>query len=109
MKLAVIVVSALTLIGCSVSKEPPSPVVQKAESCGAGSLTGASAVAVQEWFGKHRDCAIEVDAICKPIRQQATAQWTDSTEGRVCVAARNIAQWVRQPSGDHEKFQSGWK
>jgi hypothetical protein len=66
-------------------------------------------VAVQDWFGKHRDCAVAVDAMCIPVRVKAPAQWTDSTEGHVCVAARNIAQWVRKPSDDHEKFQSGWK
>ena len=75
----------------------------------AGSLAGTSLVAVQDWFGKHRDCAVAVDAMCKPVREKAPAQWTDSTEGRVCVAARNTAQWVRKPSDDREKFQSGWK
>jgi hypothetical protein len=74
MKVILIVVSVLTMIGCSVSKEPPSPIVQKAESCGAGSLAEASAVAVQDWFGKHRDCAVAVDAMCKPVREKATAQ-----------------------------------
>ena len=59
--------------------------------------------------GLHRDCAVAVDAMCKPVREKAMAQWTDSTEGRVCVAARNIAQWVRKPSEDHEKFGAGWK
>ena len=109
MKLALVVVSALIMIGCSVSKEPLSPIVQKAEACGAGSVSDTSLVSVQDWFGKHRDCAVAVDAMCRPVRDKAPAQWTDSTEGRVCVAARNIAQWVRKPSDDHEKFQSGWK
>lgn len=109
MKLILIATSVLTVVGCSVSREPPSPIVQKAETCGAGPVAGASSAALREWFGKHRDCAVEVDAMCRPVRTSATAQWTDSTEGHVCVAARNIAQWVRQPSGDHEKFQSGWK
>src|SRR5438094_5058197 len=109
MKLALIVVSAMAMIGCSVSKEPPSPIVGRAEACGAGPLVGTSTVAVQDWFGKHRDCAVAVDVMCKPVREKAEAQWTDTTEGRVCVAARGIAQWVRKPSDDHEKFPSGWK
>ncbi len=109
MKFALIVLTVLTIIACSVSKEPPSPIVQKAEACGAGPLTGTSTMAVQDWFGRHRNCAMEIDRMCKPVRESATARWTDSTEGRVCVAARNIAQWVRKPSDDHEKFQSGWK
>jgi len=109
MKVTLIVVSVMTMIGCTVSTEPPSPIVQKAEACGAGPLAGTSTVAVQDWFGKHRDCAVAVDVMCKPVREKAAAQWTDSTEGRVCVAARGIAQWVRKPSDDHEKFESGLK
>jgi len=66
-------------------------------------------MAVQDWFGKHRDCAVAVDRMCKPVRDAATASWADSTEGRVCIAARSVAQWVRKPNQDHEKFQSGWK
>ena len=109
MKVGFVVVAVLAMIGCSVSKEPPSAIVQKAEACGAGPLGSTSTAAIQDWFGKHRDCAVTVDAMCKPVREKATAQWTDSTEGRVCMAARNIAQWIRKPSEDQEKFQSGWK
>ena len=109
MRRLVIVVAASIMIGCSALKETPSPIVQKAEACGAGDLSTTSPASVQDWFGKHRDCAVAVDGMCKPVREKATAQWTDSTEGRVCTAARNIAQWVRKPSNDHETFQSGWK
>ncbi len=38
MKLILIVVAVLTMIGCSVSKEPPSPIVQKAEVLRRGSV-----------------------------------------------------------------------
>jgi hypothetical protein len=109
MKFGLIVVAALAMIGCSVSKESPSPIVQKAEACGAGPLANASTAAMQDWFGKHRDCAVAVDSMCQPVRAKAAAQWADSTEGRVCMAARQIAQWIRKPSEDHEKVQSGWK
>lgn len=108
MKLALVLL-VISLIGCSVTKERPSPIVQKAQSCGAAELAGTSIIAVQDWFGKRRDCAVAVDELCKPVRDTATAAWTDSTEGRVCTAARNVAQWVRQPNRDHETFQSGWK
>ena len=101
--------AAAIMIGCSGVREPPSSIVQRAEACGAGNLAGSSSVAVQEWFGKHQDCAVAVDGLCKPVRERATAQWTDSTEGRVCTAARNVAQWIRKPSSDHQTFESGWK
>jgi len=99
----------LSLVGCSVKQETPSAIVQKAQSCGAGELTGTSALAVQDWFSKHRDCAVTLDQMCKPTRASAPAAWVDSTEGRVCIAARNVAQWVRKPSQDHETFQGAWK
>lgn len=97
------------MVGCTALREPPSPIAQKAKACGAGDVSAASTTAVQDWFNKHRDCAVQVDRMCKTIREKAVASWTDSTEGRVCLAARNVAQWVRKPSNDHETFQSGWK
>jgi hypothetical protein len=109
MKQTLIVLAFLALIGCSVSQEPPSLIVQKAEPCGAGPLAEASVVSIQDWLGKHRDCAVAVDTMCKTVREKAPAKWSDTTEGRICMAARNIAQWVRKPSDDHEKFRSGWK
>ena len=72
-----------TMIGCSVSKEPNSPIVQKAEACGAGSLADTSLVAVQDWFGKHRDCAVAVDGMCKPVREKAPA--VDGFNRRTCM------------------------
>ena len=72
-------------------------------------MSAASTAAVQDWFTRHRDCAVQVDTMCKPVREWAAAQWTDTTEGRVCLAARNVSQWIRKPSNDHATFQSGWK
>jgi hypothetical protein len=64
---------------------------------------------MQTWFGTHHECAGAVDEMCKPVRERASANWIDSTEGRVCLAARSIAQWIRKPSTDRQTFQSGWK
>lgn len=108
MKVVVCLMTAF-LVGCSVTKEPPSAIVEKAQSCGAGELSGTSAEVVQDWFSKHKDCAVMVDQICKPVRASAPAAWADSTEGRFCLASRNVAQWVRIPSQDHETFQGGFK
>ena len=91
------------------SQRTAQPDRAKDGKCGAGDLSAASAAAVQVWFGKHRDCVVAVDAMCKPIREKAPARWSDSAEGHVSAAARNIAQWIRKPSNDHETFRSGWK
>lgn len=109
MKFFLLIASAVLLAGCSLMKEPPSAIVRKAESCGAGDATTASTLALQEWFGRHRECAVAVNEMCKPVRDKAAASWSDSAEGRVCWAARTIAQWTRPPSKDHQTFESGWK
>ncbi len=109
MKFLLLLLWVVLMVGCSHSNEPPSAIVQKAEACGAGDPSTATNVALQDWFVKHRDCAVAVDQMCKPVRQKATANWTDSTEGRVCSAARNVAQWISKPSSDRQTFESGWK
>jgi hypothetical protein len=95
--------------GCSVMREQRSDIIRKTEECGAGDATGVSTAAMQDWFGRHRPCAMAVDALCRPVRQSAPARWTDSTEGRICTAASSVAQWTPKPNTDRERFQSGWK
>jgi hypothetical protein len=99
----------LITAGCSIHKDQPSQIVHKAEQCGAGDLAGASAVAMQDWFIRHRACAIAIDELCKPVRASAPARWTNSTEGQICVAAAAVTQWSRRPNADHERFRAGWK
>ena len=76
------VTALLLMIGCSNLKQPPSAIVKRAEACGAGDLSATSGPALQDWFGKHRDCAVAVDALCKPVREKAAAAWSDSSEGQ---------------------------
>jgi hypothetical protein len=109
MKIFLLVLWAVLMVGCSPSNEPPSAIVQKTEACGASNPSTATNMALQDWFSKHRDCAVAVDEMCKPVRVKANANWTDSTEGRVCLAARNVAQWIRKASSDRQTFESGWK
>lgn len=90
--------------------EPTSPIVEKVERAGSGNLATVSKDGIREWLGKHKEVAYQVDEMCKPVRQQATAQWTDSTEGRVCIAARDLA--FRRPgpvTSDHKTYLPGLK
>jgi hypothetical protein len=64
---------------------------------------------MQDWFSRHRSCAITIDQMCRPVRQSAPARWADSTEGQVCTAAASVTQWTRKPNADRERFQAGWK
>ena len=112
---APIIVSCLVLMvlgGCT--REKPSRIVTLAERSGAGPLDGVSTVEMRFWLNSHPQVATRVDALCAPLRASATAAWPQTTEGRLCVAARSVAgrigaeqQLHRHP--DHTGFLPGWK
>ena len=104
-----IFVLLIVMMGCSVS-ERPSAIVKKAEAAGAGDLSTASTIAMQAWLERHRDVAGDVDRMCIAVREKAPAQWTDTTEGRLCTAARSVAMSTFKPlESDHKTYESGWK
>ena len=78
------------LFACS-GPETSSPIIEKVEQAGSGSLTAVSKDGMREWLGKHKDVAYQADEMCKPVRLNSTAQWAESTEGRLCGAARELA------------------
>ena len=97
------------LFACS-RPEPRSPIVEKVEQAGSGNLAAVSKDGMREWLGKHKDVASQADEMCKPIRVNATAQWADSTEGRLCAAARELAVWRAGPvTGDDKTYLPGLK
>ena len=84
--------------------------MEKAERAGSGDLAAVSKGAMREWLGKHKEVAYQVDDMCKPVRQKATAQWSESTEGRVCAASRGIAFWRSGPvTSDGKTYLPGLK
>ena len=111
MRVSAVVCGAVLLAftGACSRTEPPSKIVESLRKAGAGDLSSASSVAVESWFRERKQIAVAVEAQCRPIRGNASADWHDSTEGRVCSAARNVAMFVherRQSSG--QKFRGGW-
>ena len=104
-----LVVLLIAMAGCSVS-ERPTAIVKRAEAAGGGDLSTASALAMQSWLESHRDVATDVDRMCTPVRSQAPAKWADSTEGRLCTAARNVVMSTFKPlESDHNTYESGWR
>jgi hypothetical protein len=96
------------LTGCG--HEPRSPIVEKVERAGSGDLSASSTQDMQHWLGNHRELAVQVDEMCKPVREKATAQWQRSTEGRLCNAARQLAFYRWSPAqSDGRKFSPGLK
>jgi hypothetical protein len=113
MKPTVIVVTLLALTGCTSNpEEPVSPIVEKARAAGAGDLASASVPSTEEWLRKHRELAVDLDKSCGPARRSGDTKWLDSTEGRLCTAARNAAMYApKKPlrQGDGQTFDPGWK
>ena len=97
------------LLACS-RPEPRSPIVEKVEQAGSGNLAAVPKDGMREWLAKHKDVAYQVDEMCKPVRQKATAQWAESTEGRLCTVARDLAFWRSGPvTGDDKTYSPGLK
>ena|SRR5579863_5226004 len=96
------------VVGCA--REPRSPIVDKVEQAGSGNLSAVSTQEMQNWLGKHRELAVQVDEMCKPVREKANADWNGTTEGRLCTAARQLAFFRWSPAqSDGRKFQPGVK
>lgn len=96
-------------VGCQQA-EPPSAIVQRAQDAGAGDLSTASTDSIRQWLGQHRPVAIEIDKMCAPVRGNAPANWGDTTEGRLCTAARQLAFTNPPPGGvksDGRTFRPG--
>lgn len=114
MRTHVIVSSVLLLTLCACTRERPSRVVSLAEQSGAGPLSDVSTVDMRVWLNFHPQIASRVDALCAPLRTNATAAWPQTTEGRLCAAARVSASQIeaqRHPrrNPDRTGFLPGWK
>jgi len=108
---SIAVTTLLTTAGCT-KPEPKSAIVEAVQQAGAGPVSSTiSSAAIEDWFRKHRQSAESIDGQCKLLRYKATtAGWSDSTESRVCQAARTVAASTYKPvESDHKTFESGWK
>jgi len=102
-----LVAAALITSACG-TPESRSAIVDRVEKAGSGSLSATPIDSIQQWLVKNRDLTHEVDEMCKGARLKATAQWAETTEGRVCTASRNIEIMRAVPArGDGRTFQPG--
>jgi len=92
------------------TRAQPSRIVKLAEESGAGPLADVSLVDMRVWLRDHPQVATRVDALCAPLRGKAPAAWPQTTEGRLCLAARTIeAQRQLRRNPDTTGFLPGWK
>lgn len=110
-----LILSFLLMIAlCGCSHEPPSRIVKLAEDAGAGKLSNVRTVDMRLWLNSHPEVATRVDALCAPLRTNAVAAWPQTTEGRLCAAARASVVEIdskRHPRRDPDStgFLPGWK
>jgi hypothetical protein len=106
--LSVLIAALLSAVACTLEQQH-SAIVDRVRQAGAGDVAAASAFSLEDWMRKHRDVAVEVDKICVPAREKADAQWGDTTEAKVCVAARNAAMSTYRSPRDGKGYHSGNK
>src|ERR1700722_17063361 len=88
MKTFLILISLLLLTLCACKRERFSRIVKLTEDAGAGPLSAVSRVDMHLWLNAHPQIAERVAVLCAPLRINATAVWLQTTEGRLCVAAK---------------------
>lgn len=101
----------IALIGCTSDR---SRIVKLAEDSGAGPLDGVGLLPMRRWLISHPQIATRVDTLCAPLRPSATAAWPQTTEGRLCLAARTVAEQIEaerqsREHPDHTGFLPGWR
>lgn len=99
----------LSAVACTRDQPRPSAIVERVQQAGAGDVAAASPYSLDDWMRKHRDLAVEVEKMCVPVREKADAQWSDSSEGKVCVAARNAAMSTYRSPRDGKGYHAGNK
>jgi hypothetical protein len=103
---AILPVLTWLLFGSACRKaEPPSAIVDRVREAGAGDVTAASEPGIEDWLRKHKDVAVQVNAMCAPARQNGNAEWGDTTEGKVCLAARNAAMSTYRSPRDGKSYR----
>lgn len=108
MRHTALTVGLLVLVGCA-PQEPASEIVRRVEAAGAGEMKTASKEAITGWLGRNPQVAADTHRDCQPVRQKASANWADTTEGRVCAAAAEAVVF-RMPDAlpkDERTFKGG--
>ena len=82
-----------SIAGCKTSgpgSAAESKIVQEVQAAGAGQLDQTAEPAIQGWLGQHVEVAKRIGPECNVVMKSATANWSSSTEGRVCTAAAQV-------------------
>ncbi len=71
-----------------------SPIVARVEAAGSGDLDNLDTATIQDWLSKHQEVAKSVSPDCGSVSRGAAADWSLTTEGRVCTATAHVMFFV---------------
>ena len=95
-----ILVLTVAPVGCKKA-EPPSPIVRMMEDAGSGEVSKTSDEGITRWLDQHKAVLIEVKKKCIEVRaSNPPANWSDTTEGRVCANAFLLDTGTPLKTGD---------
>ena len=93
-------VFVVMFVGCKKA-EPPSPIVKMMEDAGSGEVSKTSDEGITRWLDQHKAVLLEVKKKCVEVRaSNPPANWSDTTEGRVCANAFLLDTGTPLKTGD---------
>ena len=95
-----VLVFVVMFVGCKKA-EPPSPIVKMMEDAGSGEVSKTSDEGITRWLDQHKVVLIEVKKKCiEASTSNPPANWSDTTEGRVCANAFLLDTGTPLKTGD---------
>jgi hypothetical protein len=95
-----VLVFVVMFVGCKKA-ERPSPIVKMMEDARSGEVSKTSDEGITRWLDQHKAVLIEVKKKCIEVRaSNPPANWTDTTEGRVCANAFLLDTGTPLKTGD---------
>ena len=95
-----VLVCEVEFVGCKKA-EPPSPIVKMMEDAGSGDVSKTSDEGITRWLDQHKPVLLEVKKKCIEVRaSNPPANWSETTEGRVCANAYLLDTGIPLKTGD---------
>lgn len=89
------VIGSLCTSGCNAT--PNSHIVAKVTAAGFGNPEKMDTFSLQYWLATHDQLVAEIAPDCRFAMLTAKPGWAQTTEGRVCAAARQVLSYKRKP------------
>jgi hypothetical protein len=86
-----LLLSCLPFVGCYDPHAQLSAVVREVEASGSGNLDFSSQNGIAVYLSNRPELAAHLNQECESLYLNSDAHWAETAEGRVCMAAHNVA------------------